>query len=110
MHSLMDDFIYMHKDLQFIEFAKIVVIKYRYYNPFSFGFSVNIDAMEQELPSEPDRIQVVSESPSASVEERVDGTKQSSKGKTGASVESDSLLSIKKGTAVKVEKRCVKYY
>ena len=75
-----------------------------------FGFSVKIDAMEQELPSEPDQIQVVSESPSASVEERVGEIKQSSERKMGASFESDTLLTIQKGTAVKVQKRCVKYY
>ena len=71
---------------------------------------MNIDATEQELPSEQDRIKVVSESPSASAEERVDGMKQSSKQKPRASVDYDSLLTIQKGTAVKVEKRCVKYY
>ena len=65
--------------------------------------------MEQELPSELDRIQVVSESPSTSAEERVDGMKHSSKQKPRASFESDTLLTIQKGTAVKAEKRCVKY-
>ena len=70
---------------------------------------MNIDAKEQELPSEPDRIQVVSESPSISLEERVDGMKQSTERKPRASLESDSLLTIQKETAVKVEKRCVKY-
>ena len=71
---------------------------------------MNIDGKEQELSSEPDRIQVVSESPSASVEEIVDVMKQSTEQKPGASFESNSLLTIQKGTAVKVQKRCVKYY
>lgn len=70
---------------------------------------MNIDAVEQELPSEQDRIQVVSESPSTSAEEIADGMKQSSKQKPLASFESDSLLTVQKGTAVKAEKRCVKY-
>ena len=71
---------------------------------------MNIDGKEQELSSEPDRIQVVSESPSAIANERVDGMKQSLKQKPRAAFESDSLLTIQKGTAVKVQKRCVKYY
>merc|ERR1712183_1225713 len=61
--------------------------------------------MEQELPSDPDRIQVVSESPSTSAEGRVDGIKPSSERKPRASFESDNLLTIQKGTAVKAEKR-----
>ena len=65
--------------------------------------------MEQELPYERDRIQVVSESLIPSAKERVDEMKQSSERKPGASFESDTLLTIQAGTAVKVDKRWVKY-